>query len=609
MNSVTIFIKRSPLAAYFVMAFAFTWAILGLAVLAAQGIIALPLSAAVFITLATLGPAIAAIIVSQSEGGRSSVRALLAQAGRWRVKPIWYAIALIGPALIMLAAFLLWRILGGPSLSPPPLNAWLSVPILVVVLLIPALFEEIGWRGLALPRLQSRYGALAASLIIGVAWAVWHLPIWFIPEAGFSSLPFPIFAAFTVAISVLFTWLYNGSGGSVLLPALAHAAINAMPLPWNTAVYLLPEAERGLHLQIPVTVVLVALAVLLAFVTMKPIPPTEKLANKTPAPSRRRGFTSWLWRVPLALALFVIGLGAVGTIAQIIAVASDNRTFPPPGRLIDVGGYEMHVYCNGEGSPMAILDSASLDTVSGWHWMQTELAKSTRVCAYDRPGLGWSDLGPEPRDAEQNARQLHTLLAQAGIPGPYVLVGHSLGGLYMRIFAAQYPDEVAGMVLIEGTHPDFLARLGQPDVMPNADEGMLSAGPVAVRLGLFRLITFVSADPDLPLRQQGELAAYYASNKFADRMLSVYQQFPNLLAQTRAVGDLGDKPVMVVIGGASDNATGIQRQLQDEFLTLSSNSQLRLVEEATHMSLVHHADHALKTSAAILEIVAAVRKG
>ena len=267
MNAVTSLIKRAPLTAYFGLTFAFTWAILGLAVLAAQGIITLPLSAAVFITLATMGPAVAAIIVSQSEGGRSSVRALLAQAGRWRVKPIWYAVALIGPALIMLAAFLLWRVLGGPPLSAPPLNAWFSVPILIVILLIPALFEEIGWRGLALPRLQGRYGALTASLIIGVAWAAWHLPIWFIPEAGFSSLPFPIFVAFTMATSVLFTWLYNGSGGSVLLPALAHAAINAMPLPWNTAVYLLPEAERGLHLQIPVTVILVALAVLLVFVT------------------------------------------------------------------------------------------------------------------------------------------------------------------------------------------------------------------------------------------------------------------------------------------------------------------------------------------------------
>ncbi len=267
MNSVITFIKRSPLAAYFIMAFAFTWAILGLAVLAAQGIITLPLSATVLITIATLGPAVAAILVVRAESGRSGVRSLLAQARHWRVKPIWYAIALIGPALIMLAAFLLWRVLGGPALSPPPLNAWLSVPILVVVLLIPALFEEIGWRGLALPRLQSRYGALAASLIIGAAWAAWHLPIWFIPEAGFSSLPFPVFAAFTMAISVLFTWLYNGSGGSVLLPALAHAAINAMPLPWNTAVYLLPEAERGLHLQIPVTAVLIILAVLLVWRT------------------------------------------------------------------------------------------------------------------------------------------------------------------------------------------------------------------------------------------------------------------------------------------------------------------------------------------------------
>jgi uncharacterized protein len=179
MNSFITLIKGSPLAAYFVITFAITWVILGLAVLAAQGILALPLSATILITLATLGPAVAAILVVRVEGGLSSMRALLAQAGRWRVKPIWYVVALIGPALIMLAAFLLWRILGGPSLSSPPLNAWLSVPILIVVLLIPALFEEIGWRGLALPRLQSRYGALAASLIIGLAWAVWHVPIWF----------------------------------------------------------------------------------------------------------------------------------------------------------------------------------------------------------------------------------------------------------------------------------------------------------------------------------------------------------------------------------------------------------------------------------------------
>jgi uncharacterized protein len=153
MNSVITFSKRSPLTAYFALTFAFTWAILGLAVLAAQGIITLPVPAAVLITIATLGPAVAAVLVVGAEDGCSGIRTLLAQARRWRVKPVWYAIALIGPALVMLAAFLLWRVLGGPSLAAPPLNAWLSVPILVVVLLIPALFEEIGWRGLALPRL------------------------------------------------------------------------------------------------------------------------------------------------------------------------------------------------------------------------------------------------------------------------------------------------------------------------------------------------------------------------------------------------------------------------------------------------------------------------
>lgn len=265
MKSVVNYFRTAPVASYFVLAATFTWAILGLAVLEANGVSTLALPVTLLITVATMGPAAAALIVVRAESGRSGVRGLLAQARLWRVKRTWYLIALAGPALVMTAAFLLWRLIGGPSLPAPGLNAWMSVPILAAVLLIPALFEEVGWRGLALPRLQERYGSLTASLIIGVAWAVWHLPIWFIPEAGFSTLPFPVFVAFTTALSVLFTWLYNGTGGSVLLPALAHAAINATPLPWNTAVSLLPEGERGPHVQIPVTVVLVVVAALLAW--------------------------------------------------------------------------------------------------------------------------------------------------------------------------------------------------------------------------------------------------------------------------------------------------------------------------------------------------------
>jgi pimeloyl-ACP methyl ester carboxylesterase len=327
------------------------------------------------------------------------------------------------------------------------------------------------------------------------------------------------------------------------------------------------------------------------------------------SPTRAKGFFFLARRVLLVSAAAVIALLATGAIYHILATELDRRKFPPPGQLLDVGGYKMHAYCTGTGSPTVVLDSASLDTVSAWHWVQTAITGATRVCAYDRPGLGWSDLGPEPRDAKQNAKQLHTLLDVSDVEGPYVLVGHSFGGLYVRSYSAQYPDEVAGIVLVEGTHPDFLSRLGQPEVMPNADEGMLSTAPAAARLGLFRLITFIPTDPLLPAQQQGELAAYYASTKFADQVLSVYRQFPNLLAQARSVRDLNDVPLMVIIGSASENSTGVSHELQRDLLTLSSYSQLRVVSAATHMSLVHDPDHARQTSAAILEVVKAVRTG
>lgn len=248
---------------FFTITFVFTWLVLGLAALSANHLIRLTLPSTVLITIATLGPALGAITAVAYTSGRTGVRGLLAQMGRWRVDGRWYLVALIAPALVMVASFLLWRLLGGAPVSSPPLATWLSVPVLTLVLWIPALFEEVGWRGLALPRLQARLGWITASLILGIVWAIWHLPIWFIPEAGFATLPFPIFMLFTVALSLLFTWLYNGTGGSVLLTALTHAAINAYVLPWNTAVYLLPESGRGLHVQIPVAIVLTVLASLL----------------------------------------------------------------------------------------------------------------------------------------------------------------------------------------------------------------------------------------------------------------------------------------------------------------------------------------------------------
>jgi pimeloyl-ACP methyl ester carboxylesterase len=312
----------------------------------------------------------------------------------------------------------------------------------------------------------------------------------------------------------------------------------------------------------------------------------------------------------LALPLVLVLLGLI---YQGVAEAADARAYPPPGRLVDVGGYRLHIYCTGEskaGVPTVILEALFPGTVSNWAWVQPEVAKSTRVCAYDRAGHGWSDLGPEPRDARQHALELHTLLHNAGVAGPYVLVGHSLGGLFTRMYADLYPDDVAGMVLVEGSHPDAWVKLGLPEGI-GADPNQLAVAPFLARLGIFRLglIPIPSSDPDLPPRQFEELRAYFNSSKYMSLLRAVNASFPTMLAQVRGTGSLGAKPLAVIVGTGSENATGVQFSLQQDLTTLSSNSALFKVEGATHSGLADRREHALQTSAIILRVVEAVRTG
>lgn len=139
---------------------------------------------------------------------------------------------------------------------------------------------------------------------------------------------------------------------------------------------------------------------------------------------------------------------------------SAERTVPvtqaptPSGRLIDLGGYRMHLYCTGKGSPTVILSPGSGDFSFDWGLVQPGVAKITRVCSYDRSGEAWSDLGPTPRTMTQEVFDLHRALAKADIFGPYILVGHSSGGMVMRLFAALHPTEVIGMVLVDGSHEE-----------------------------------------------------------------------------------------------------------------------------------------------------------
>lgn len=133
---------------------------------------------------------------------------------------------------------------------------------------------------------------------------------------------------------------------------------------------------------------------------------------------------------------------------------SQSPGYPPPGRLVDIGGYKLHLNCTGKDGPTVILIAGAGDFSFDWELVQLGVARFTRVCSYDRAGLAWSDPGPTPRTMLQDAQELHLLLKAAQVKPPYVLVGHSLGGLIARVYAEAFANEVAGMVLVDSTHED-----------------------------------------------------------------------------------------------------------------------------------------------------------
>ena len=151
----------------------------------------------------------------------------------------------------------------------------------------------------------------------------------------------------------------------------------------------------------------------------------------------------------LVIVLLFVGLA----VNQSVAMARARERYPAPGRLVEVDGRLMHVYCMGSGAPTVVIDAGNGSFSIEWTPIQDALSGSTRVCTFDRPGYGWSEPGPEPRDGEQVVAELHMLLQTAGEIGPFVLVGHSLGGVHAQMFAAQYPKEVAGLVLVDTAYP------------------------------------------------------------------------------------------------------------------------------------------------------------
>jgi pimeloyl-ACP methyl ester carboxylesterase len=209
----------------------------------------------------------------------------------------------------------------------------------------------------------------------------------------------------------------------------------------------------------------------------------------------------WIGKALLWLVVVLLVLALVGAIYQAIATQRDQRAHLPPGEMVDVGGHELHINCIGQGSPTVILDASLGNMSAHWFWVQQAVAKTTCICAYDRTGMGWSESGPEPRDAEQFSGELHALLEGADIGGPYVLVGHSYGGLYARMYAARYPDEVAGVVLVDSSHPEQYARLPEGRENYERSKQLFAGAPLLARVGAIRLFDLNPAPPSLPPQQ------------------------------------------------------------------------------------------------------------
>ena len=303
--------------------------------------------------------------------------------------------------------------------------------------------------------------------------------------------------------------------------------------------------------------------------------------------------------------LAVLAISAVGGGYETVRESLDARAYPMPGQLVDVGGYRLHLYCTGSGSPTVILEPGQGGASSDLSWIAPAVAHDTTVCVYDRPGRGWSDAADGPQDGDQIAADLHTLLERAQVPGPYVLVGHSFGGLYILRFAAQFPGQVAGMVLLDSTAPKSgpAPTNSEPDGVLNRISVLFSS---VAHFGVGRLIA-QSSYGSLSPRPQGEARANASTAKQLASFLQEFSQANTAMQQASSLTSLNGKPLIVLTADEGNTDTQWQAK-QNHLATLSTNS-LHRHADATHESLIDDAADSAAASQAIRDVVAAVRTG
>ena len=321
----------------------------------------------------------------------------------------------------------------------------------------------------------------------------------------------------------------------------------------------------------------------------------------------------WTVRILLGLLALIVLLALGGATYEAIMAAGDDKRYPPPGQLVDVGGYHLHLHCIGQGGPTVVLDAGLGAFSLDWGAVQPHIATSTRVCTYDRAGLGWSDPGPTPRSPQQFASELHALLTKGGVEGPYVLVAHSISGKTARLFASQHPDEVAGMVLVDARHehvddhraPDQLAA---DDAEQRQFQNMIKW---TAKFGLVRLLWAPAWPSALPGSENLSPETRTAIGVLQARP----RQIENALAEggakmdsntlLRTAASLGATPLIVLASGQNVDHDPIWKEAQQIMTGLSSNSRLTIAQSGHAV----HFEQPAEVVESIREVVDAARTG
>jgi pimeloyl-ACP methyl ester carboxylesterase len=302
-----------------------------------------------------------------------------------------------------------------------------------------------------------------------------------------------------------------------------------------------------------------------------------------------------LTRIILLSSLLLLVLAGITWIAGLSAKSRLAAQYPPLGQLVDIGGYRLHLHCVGQGRPIVILDAGLNDFSVQWLHIQAEISKHRRVCSYDRAGLGWSEDSPHPRVSETMVKELRTLLENAKVEGPYILVGHSFGGMNLRLYAHRYPKAVAGLVLVDAAHEEQALRVPALQRVAEQMAGQFRFLGVLASLGVMALSPDEIPDRGLTGDALARYRAVVAATPFFDTAAAETESLEQSFAQVRqaSIASLGNIPLVVVSRGLPDPLPGASeagnlqyeqawKQLQTALVALSPRGKQVVAQRSQH---------------------------